>query len=692
MMGNTTTPKVINNRYELLEEHTPGGMGTVYRARDRQTQRELFLKILDGDHPIAPARLHRFKTEFRRTPGLVPANAWEVYDLGLEEHGLLFMTLEVFQPGSSPTSGGAGASDLTEESRREWGGMLARPELLEGDAFERTLAWLIKQAGGERGLVQLVDAEGRTRTVAQVGDPVSLADASRTSIERVRYEREICLIANAGRSSVGLPLQVENELAGLLYVDGPEASFKPEVVKQLSLDLALVVAKDKGLIKAQEESRHLEMLNALSRTVSSTLDLQQILKLVLAQSLEVTEAEQGAVFWGEERLATLNRHGDSVDDLRVSNSVLQQVLSEGKSLSILDTQEDERFATQASIMDLQLRSIMCVPLRAGEATRGVLYVSSQSVNRTFGPQDLEVLEAIAGQVALALQNAQAYTTIRELNFGLEEKVQQRTAELRATQAQLVQTEKMAGLGQMVAGVAHELNNPLNFIYGNLKVLRDYTVGMLSLITLYDKKVDDAQIAKKKDEVDWEYLADDLDKTIESCLKGTIRSQKIVADLKLFTGHDEAELKPVDLRAGIESAIAMVQGRFSGKADFKLELADLPLVNAYGKHLNQAFLAILTNAGQALSEPGDIRVTLRQEGDFAVVEVHDNGAGIPSANLPKIFDPFFTTRPVGEGTGLGLTTAFTIVERHHGTLGASSTPEAGTCFTIRLPLAGVPNPA
>lgn len=696
MMGNPTTPKVINNRYELLEEHTPGGMGTVYKARDRQTGRDLFLKILDGDHPIAPARLHRFKTEFRRTPGLVPNNAWEVYDLGLEEHGLLFMTLEVFPQAlgaGRPAAGGTGgAGAVSEEARREWSAILARPEQLEGEAFNRALAWLAKQAGGERALVQLVDRDGRAHNTAIVGDAAALADASRTCIERVRYEREACSINNGARASLGVPLLVESELAGVLYVDGPESGFKPGVAKELALDLALVVAKDRGLIKAEEESRHLEMLNDLSRTVSSTLDLNQILTLVLGQSLEVSQAEQGAVFWGEERLATLDRHGNTVDDLRVSNSVLGQVLTEGKSLSILDTQEDERFATQASIMDLQLRSIMCVPLRAGDETRGVLYVSSQSVNRTFGPQDLEVLEAIAGQVALALQNAQAYQTIRELNLGLEEKVQQRTAELRATQAQLVQTEKMASLGQMVAGVAHELNNPLNFIFGNLKVLRDYTANLLALIQLYERKVGDGEIAKKKDEIDWDYLADDISKTIDSCLKGTTRSQKIVADLKLFSGHDEAELKPIDLKAGIESAIAMVQGRFTGKADFRTELAELPLVNAYGKHLNQAFLAVLTNAAQALAQPGEVSVSLRQDGEHAVIEIRDTGVGIPAENLSKIFDPFFTTRPVGEGTGLGLTTAFTIVERHNGSLTAASAPGEGSTFTVRLPLAGVPNPA
>jgi signal transduction histidine kinase len=258
---------------------------------------------------------------------------------------------------------------------------------------------------------------------------------------------------------------------------------------------------------------------------------------------------------------------------------------------------------------------------------------------------------------------------------------------------LLQSEKMASVGQLVSGVAHELNNPLNFIFGNLKVLRDYTNNLLDLVGVYEKKApNDPEVAKKKDEIDWDYLADDISKTIDSCLKGTTRSQKIVADLKLFSGHDEAELKPVDLKVGIESAIAMVQGRFEGKARFQTELEELPPVNAFGKHLNQAFLALLTNACQALTQPGEVYVSLSKQGNEAVIEVRDTGVGIEPANLPKIFDPFFTTRPVGEGTGLGLTTAYSIVEQHSGTLTARSVVGVGSTFTLTLPLAGVPNPS
>jgi signal transduction histidine kinase len=702
MSESTTTPSVINNRYEVKETLWTGGMGDVYRVYDRQTQREMFLKLLDGDHPIAPSRLHRFKTEFRRTPNLVPQGAWEVYDTGLTERGLYYMTLEAFSADAVPGAGSASAAAAPAAAyglgaeRSDWQEVLAEASFLEGAALKRVLGWVAARAGAERAVLKVLDAEGQDRDLAVVGETLPVLDQARYCLERVRYDRQLCEINENGQHEVALPIQGAGQLVGLLYAaSAPNGKVRPEVLKDVVGDLALALLKDRRLHKAQEDTRHLEMLNALSRTISATLDLPQILNMVLVEALEVSEADNGAVFWGPEQLAALDRHGRPIDDLRVSQSVVSQVLEEGRSLSILDTMEDARFATQASIMDLQLRSIMCVPLRAGREIRGVLYVSSQSVNRTFGPHDLEVLEAMSAQVALALETAQSYQTIRELNAGLEEKVKARTAELaealaelQKTQAQLVQTEKMASLGQMVAGVAHELNNPLNFIHGNLKVLKDYLQRIGELLAIYDKKgINDPDVVKKKDELDYEYMAEDLAKIIESCQKGTTRSQKIVEDLKLFSGMDEAELKPVDLKVGVESALAMVQGRFPSQT-VTTELQAVPLLTGYGKQLNQAFLAVLTNALQAVAQGGEVFVKLETQGDEAVVTIRDTGVGIPAEHLSKVFDPFFTTRPVGEGSGLGLTTAYSVVERHDGEIRLTSAVGEGTTVSVRLPLAGL----
>lgn len=692
MSESTTSPAVINNRYEVKETVWTGGMGDVYRVFDRQVGREMFLKILDGDHPIAPSRLHRFKTEFRRTPNMVPQGAWEVYDTGLTERGLYFMTLELFPELAGP---GASAAGALGSQRTAWLEALVSEDILEGAALKRVLSWVAEHAGAGRAVLKVIDADGLDRDMAAVGDAASAIEAARYGLERVRYDRQLCELNENDQHEVALPIMAGDQLVGLLWAATPGGRVNVAVVQEVAGDLAVALVKDRRLHKAQEDTRHLEMLNALSRTISATLDLPQILNMVLVEALEVSGADQGAVFWGQDQLAALDRHGKPLTDMRVSQSVLMQVLEEGRSLSILDTMEDARFATQASIMDLQLRSIMCVPLRAGKETRGVLYVSSQSVNRTFGPDDLAVVEAMSAQVALALETAQSYQTIRELNAGLETKVEERTAELaealaelQKAQAQLVQSEKMVSLGQMVAGVAHELNNPLNFIHGNLKVLNDYLARIGELLAIYDAKgINDSDVLKKKDELDYAYMSDDLAKIIDSCLKGTVRSQKIVEDLKLFSGMDEAELKPVDLRIGLESALAMVLGRFPGR-DIRTELAIVPLLTGYGKQLNQAFLALLTNAAQAIATAGTVEVTLGVEGETAVVTIRDTGVGIAPEHLKKIFDPFFTTRPVGEGSGLGLTTAYSVVERHNGRLTVTSTVGEGTTAEVRIPLVGL----
>jgi signal transduction histidine kinase len=691
----TTTPKgLINNRYEIRETLWTGGMGNVYRVFDRQQQKTLALKVLEGDHPVAPTRLHRFKVEFRRTPDLVPEGAWEIYDLGLDERGMLFMTLECRLEKAT-----VGASEALYD-RVLWTEALSGFTVGDEGVLRTILGHLLQLLPLKSAVLRVLNPEGRS--VLTVGNGTSLRDTELVSLDRAMVERETIHGRHATGEWVAAYLGSHDGPLGVLYL-ACQGALPLSVLTELTSDFSLALVREQRYRLAQEAMQHLEMLNDLSRTVSGTLDRDTILNLVLSQALTVSQADQGAVFWGSERLATLDRSGHSVDDLRVSQSVIAQVLEEGRSLSILDTLEDERFAMQASIMDLQLRAIMCVPLRAGDEIKGVLYVSSQTVARTFGPHDLEVLEGIAGQVALALDNAQSYQTIRELNAGLEDKVAQRTAELQMalkqlqdTQAQLVQAEKMSGLGQMVAGVAHELNNPLNFIFGNLKVLRDYCNGLFGLVGAYERKgIADAEITRIKNEIDYDYLRDDVAKTIESCLKGTTRSQKIVADLKVFAGHDEAELKPVDLKEGINSTVAMVAGRFEGVVTYDLNLADAPLLHGYGKQLNQLFLALFTNAGQAIVDrkrqtpyfdTGIVTVGLTVINEHAVITVRDNGVGIPEEQLGKVFDPFFTTRAVGEGTGLGLTTSYTVVERHRGRIRVESTPGGGSTFTVELPYA------
>ena len=289
-----------------------------------------------------------------------------------------------------------------------------------------------------------------------------------------------------------------------------------------------------------------------------------------------------------------------------------------------------------------------------------------------------------------------------------EEIQQTLQELQQAQMQLVQSEKMSGLGQLVAGVAHEINNPVNFIYGNLKHAGDYTQDLLNLIHLYQKFYPNPaeEIQQEVAAIDLDFLMDDLPKLLHSMKVGADRIQKIVASLRTFSRMDEAEMKAVSLAECIDSTLMILQNRTKAKPDRpKIEIikhyADLPPVECYAGQLNQVFMNILSNAIDALedsvananhsTQAGEFAPTItiqtqQIQADAVQITIADNGSGIAEAVKARIFDPFFTTKPIGKGTGMGLSISYQIVtEKHRGTLSCCSTPETGTEFVIEIPI-------
>ena len=266
----------------------------------------------------------------------------------------------------------------------------------------------------------------------------------------------------------------------------------------------------------------------------------------------------------------------------------------------------------------------------------------------------------------------------------------RKRELERLQAQLVHTEKMASLGQLSAGIAHELNNPAGFVYGNMDLLQGYIAGLLKLLAAYDKVAlpEDAglEIGSVKTEIGYETLFGDLNSIISDCREGAERICDVVKNLRLFSRLDEAKLKSINIHDGIDSTIRLLSSYFSsGHIVLRRDYTDLPPVNCYAGQLNQVWMNLLVNAAQAIRDKGDITITTRLEGSSVVVAISDTGKGIPQEELPRIFDPFFTTKPVGEGTGLGLSITYGIVERHGGTIAATSEVGKGTTFTVGIPI-------
>ncbi|WP_216700266.1 CHASE2 domain-containing protein [[Leptolyngbya] sp. PCC 7376] len=297
--------------------------------------------------------------------------------------------------------------------------------------------------------------------------------------------------------------------------------------------------------------------------------------------------------------------------------------------------------------------------------------------------------------------------LADYSRNLEQEVVDRTQELsttlkdlQTTQTSLVQAEKMAALGQMVAGIAHEINNPINYIAGNVRHARDYVYELLGIIDLFRTTHPDQEMEVYLKELDLEYLSSDFYKLLDSIAKGAERVEDIVQSLRTFSHLDEAELKQIDLTKDLESVLLVVDRRINSRQDkikitVEQDLQDLPLVQCYAAKINQVLLNLFDNAIDAIEEKMLLDQTL--EGKILIetqalneqeiaIRIIDNGIGISEELIPKIFDPFFTTKTVGKGTGLGLAIAHSvIVKQHHGSVSCRMTDDGKTEFSIILPI-------
>ncbi len=304
----------------------------------------------------------------------------------------------------------------------------------------------------------------------------------------------------------------------------------------------------------------------------------------------------------------------------------------------------------------------------------------------------EINELVSAYNTMAAQLLELYTS-------LEQKVQERTLELekannelKEAQAMMVHSEKMRSLGELVAGIAHEINNPINFIYGNIMILDKYNKDMFDLIEKYieneeslapEKRI---EIEKLKNEIDIDFLKDDIKELIRSCVEGTERTKNIILDLKNFSRMEEMVMTQFDIPKEIDTTLNILNNKYKNRITVHKNYEEnLPKIEAYGGQLNQVFMNILDNAAAAIEGNGDVYIDVKRLGDNVEIKFKDTGKGIKKENLSKVFDPFFTTKPVGQGTGLGMSISYRVIQNHYGSINVESEVGQGATFTIVIPI-------
>jgi signal transduction histidine kinase len=330
----------------------------------------------------------------------------------------------------------------------------------------------------------------------------------------------------------------------------------------------------------------------------------------------------------------------------------------------------------------------------------------------WGMTTLSPLQDATGRIYRLIGTVHDITARKQVEQQLHVQAQelaQALQELQQTQAQMIQAEKMSSLGQMVAGVAHEINNPVNFIHGNLTHAEAYIQDLLALVELYQQHYPNPvpSIQLSLEELDFEFLQQDLAKLLSSMRIGTDRIRSIVLSLRNFSRLDEAEYKAVDLYEGLDSTLMILQNRFKecqGQPAIQIlrEYGPIPQVECYPGQINQVFMNLLSNAidaidsnraNQTASQPPQLTISGEAiDPNWVAIHITDSGIGMDTATQAKIFNPFFTTKPVGKGTGLGLSISYQIItERHGGQLLCQSSLGQGTRFTVKIPVyqAGMP---